>query len=179
MYHENLSANFLVMMYGQNGFLVNRTQFRGSHYIDKTVKLVDSGESTYLKTAFRYGGQTLGLLDFHFFLNRVFRVPLSGRENLALVFKTDIIQDRYRKKFQDVLKEKCLDPCMAAVRISNDSSIVNVRASSLRLLPEVLNDSLKTNGFLAVRFRKEDSIKYMDYYIDLATLVSRMVEKSF
>lgn len=172
---KNAYHNFLLMLYGGRGFLVNRGQFSGSHFIDEknTYELAADSSVPFLKRSFFYGSSKLGLFDFHLYLNELFGVQLQNRENLALVLPLKVLSEGTRSRLKRRLQEFGLNTQMTALSISNDSTIEKIAISDLRPFPKILRDTLSANGIPAIRFKENNEA---DYFIDLDYFIQKMLE---
>lgn len=174
---DKKTHNFLVIDCGTCGFIINRTQFIASSYIDDNLSA--SGQDSDKKIRLiDYAGEELPLFDLYGFLLNKFHLTTDTEGRIALITETNILT---RFKNGEALKKISnyagkISERYIAVRAGNQSVIENISLREIKPYPRPLNKKGKHHGILGIRFLDRTKIQY---FLDLDIITKQIIGESY
>jgi len=173
---ETEAHDFLLLRQENIGFLIDRSSFFASIYLEHATPLqleknpAEVALPEYLHKTIHYSGETLLLYDLDVYLSTLFGARDPGELKIALISNTAAFSTRHREFFT-ILVEKLfpdVSRSFLAFKVGSEAEVHRVPFNELKLFPYRTRNKLVREGILGCRFFEKEKA---DYIIDLEGLV--------
>lgn len=172
---ENV-VEFLEVGYDSMGFLVNRSQFSNSMFIEEEKKV--TSKLKYLDSILFFNNENIITFNLDYFVKELFNFEQNNSLQLALLSSVKLFSEKNQLLFKRLTTCASVDlsHTTIGIKVGSQAKITKVNLGQIKLPPVQVKKKLKEHGLLGVRFVSEQKA---EYFLDLETLIFTTIIKTY